>query len=75
MRFFFSGEAHTLVSMLREQLEQAADDDDAFVSCEQMHYLDQHVVVEAPDEAYVRGCLLALKDKVARARADLEKGG
>lgn len=73
MRFFFEGETHVMVSMLREQLEADHPDDDAFVSCEQMHYLDNHVVVHAPDEQSVRRALLRLKEKLAAARADVDR--
>lgn len=70
MRFFFEGETHVMVSMLREQLESDHQGDDAFVSCEQMHYLDNHVVVHAPDEQSVRRALLRLKEKLTAARSD-----
>lgn len=73
MRFFFEGETHVMVSMLREQLEADHQDNDAFVSCEQMHYLDNHVVVHAPDKQSVRRALLRLKEKLAAARADVER--
>lgn len=70
MRFFFENEGHAFVAMVREELERMALGDE-FVSCEQLHYLDTHVVVEAPDAAYVRTCLLNLKARVAKTRAEI----
>lgn len=71
MRFFFENEGHTFVAMVREELERMAAQGDEFVCCEQLHYLDTHVVVEAPDAAYVRTCLLNLKARVAKTRAEI----
>lgn len=68
MRFFFLDEGHTLASVLRAALEQETDDDGSFASCEQMHYLDTHLEVHAPDEATLRRALLRAKDQVAAAR-------
>jgi DNA-directed RNA polymerase subunit L len=66
--FYFTGERHTLLSMLRPALEEAAAEDD-FVACTLLHPLDEHVVVEAPSEGAVRLALLDLKRRIADNRA------
>lgn len=71
MRFYFKDESHIFVSMLREQLELSSRDDE-FVSCEQMHYLDKHVVVEAENERTVRNALLDLKKQLEAMRIEVQ---
>ena len=58
-----------MASALREILEEDLPDD--FVSCTVLHPLDEHVVVEAPSEQAVRQALLAVKDKISKARTSL----
>lgn len=69
--FYMRGQKHTMASAVRELLEEAHPDE--FVSCSVVHPEDDHIVVEAPSEAALRRCLLALKDKIAIARRSIAK--
>ena len=61
----------TIASALRSALEEITDDSE-FVSCAQLHPLDEHIEIQAASKQVVRTALLNIKDKIARARKDVE---
>ena len=69
--FYLRRQGHTIACALREELEQRHPDE--FVSCTVLHPLDEHVVVEAPDEAAVREALLEVLDKVRACREEVRR--
>ena len=70
--FYLPDERHTLASALRCELEALATGGDV-VACTLMHPLDDHLRVVAPSEAMVRAALLAVKERVARSRREIEE--
>ena len=66
--YFYQKYCNNLSSQLREALEEITDGTDEFTSCVQVHPLDEHIEVHAPDERTVRLALLRLKDKIQATR-------
>ena len=71
--FYLRGETHTLASCLREQLEATTSAAHTFASCNLLHPLDDHLVVQAPEEADVRRALLAVKELIGAVRGTLRE--
>lgn len=73
--FYLEGHRHTLCSALQAALEEQVEAHDTYVACTLVHPLDEHLEVVAPSEAVVRAALLLVKDRVARARVDVQRTG
>jgi DNA-directed RNA polymerase subunit L len=67
---YLEEEQNTLSCALREALED--QNSNVYVSCSQLHPLDNKIRVEAPSLFAIRQSLILIKDKIRKTRETLE---